>query len=177
MGETVQDDDLLLKSFFAEVGEVERDNEVARSSSPTPFFSPYLFIGWYICAISRSPVGFGIRLLMRSTWLKNRFMHVCVCPTKLGFLLAVGLISSPFVSSDSYIGWGKLGFLVLVINYVSTWNALADVRILTFELRLLVNMVTRVGPTEEKIMKWIYYGLVWLSGNEFLSPMAISWSY
>ncbi|XP_021892657.1 dnaJ homolog subfamily C member 8 [Carica papaya] len=30
MGETTADDDLLLKAFFAEVSEVERDNEVAR---------------------------------------------------------------------------------------------------------------------------------------------------
>lgn len=39
MGETSStsvDDDLLLKAFFAEVGEVERDNEVARYTHNHP---------------------------------------------------------------------------------------------------------------------------------------------
>lgn len=42
MGEIAQDEELLLKSFFAEVSEVERDNEVTRS--PPPSLPPSLYL-------------------------------------------------------------------------------------------------------------------------------------
>ena len=42
MGETPTDEDLLLKSFFAEVSEVERDNEVIR------YLSLYMYVYIYI---------------------------------------------------------------------------------------------------------------------------------
>lgn len=54
MGETAIDEDLLLKSFFAEVSEVERDNEVARYLSLYFFFPSlqlyniYLYVYIYI---------------------------------------------------------------------------------------------------------------------------------
>lgn len=48
MGEASTDDDLLLKNFFAEVSEVERDNEVLR------FFSLSLSLQLYmvICRVN-----------------------------------------------------------------------------------------------------------------------------
>ena len=40
MGDVKVDDDAILKSFLAEVGEVERDNEVVRFLSPKPNLAP-----------------------------------------------------------------------------------------------------------------------------------------
>lgn len=40
MGDLKVDDDAILKSFLAEVGEVERDNEVVRFLSPKPNLAP-----------------------------------------------------------------------------------------------------------------------------------------
>lgn len=44
MGEATTDDDLLLKNFFAEVSEVERENEVLRFSLSFQSLFYFLFI-------------------------------------------------------------------------------------------------------------------------------------
>jgi DnaJ family protein C protein 8 len=50
MGSTTADDDLLLKNFFAEVSEVERDNEVLRfclSLSLSMQNYDFVFVIWF----------------------------------------------------------------------------------------------------------------------------------
>lgn len=56
MGETAKDEDLLLKSFLAEVSEVERDNEVLRSPLPLHLLS----LNSYVCAVAL-PLPFDFR--------------------------------------------------------------------------------------------------------------------
>lgn len=48
MGEVIVDDDAILKSFLAEVGEVERDNEVVRFLQ-NPFPMPNLAPTFQLC--------------------------------------------------------------------------------------------------------------------------------